>query len=484
MPAPRRPRAIPASIWDEAALTTALEGAGVKAGVHVQKIYKSVVVKWGRGEGERDRGGREHFAPGRRLNHPSLPTSHLLRDPHAHPADTPGLPVTAAALVRQHFVRRTSSLTAASSSSSGGTTKLLLRLADGLKVEAVIMQYDSSKALGRAESGGGGGIRRTLCVSSQAGCAMACTFCATGSMGHLGDLTAAEILEQLDWAAAVVAEKERRGAGVRGLPPIRNVVFMGMGEPLNNYEAVLTAARAMTDSKMFGLRAGGVTISTVGIIPRIRQLATDLPRVSLALSLHAPSQPLRARIVPSARAYPLDRLMAAVEAYQKATSRRVFVEYVLLAGVKDAPSQAAELAALLAGRDVVVNVIPWNPFPPDNGGGKEGGGKSTDAAPEPPELFSAPGTAAVGAFVDVLRAAGLPATVRQEKGQDVAAACGQLALASAGVKQGGGGCATTAARRPQPDMEDLVPPPPRRRRPAGWRQGSRPRYGGVRACVF
>ena len=243
-------------------------------------------------------------------------------------------------------------------------------------------------------------------------------------------------------------------------PPIRNVVFMGMGEPLNNYGAVLTAARAMTDSKRFGLRAGGVTISTVGIIPRIRSLATDLPRVSLALSLHAPTQPLRARIVPSARAYPLDRLMVAVAGYQKTTKRRVFVEYVLLAGVNDAPSHAAELAALLAGRDVVVNVIPWNPFPPDNGKEGGGGGVAPTDAPEPPELFAAPDTAAVGAFVDVLRAAGLPATVRQEKGQDVAAACGQLALASAGVKQRESGCATTTAARPQPDMEDLVPPPP------------------------
>lgn len=388
------------------------------------------------------------------------PPSHLLRDPHAHPADAPGLPLTAAAIVRDRFVRRTSALKTAVRSAGGGATKLLLRLHDGLEVEAVIMTYDSSKSNGRkGDDAGGGGIRRTLCFSSQAGCAMACTFCATGTMGHLGDLTAAEILEQMDWAAVVVADEERaaRAADAPARPnrsfPIKNVVAMGQGEPLNNYDALVTAVRAMTDSARFGLRSAAVTISTVGVVPRILALANDLPRVSFALSLHAPNQDLRARIVPSARAYPLPRLMAAVDKYQATTKRRVFVEYVLLAGVNDAPDHARELAALLQGRDVVVNIIPWNPFPPAD---------AKADGPAPPELFAAPAPAAVAAFFNVLREAGLPATVRQEKGQDVAAACGQLALASAGVKTEGG-CGPPAAAR---DMEDLVPPPPATPAPA------------------
>jgi adenine C2-methylase RlmN of 23S rRNA A2503 and tRNA A37 len=347
-------------------------------------------------------------------------------------------------------------------------------------VESVIMTYDSRKAAGRERATGGGeaaagGVRRTLCVSSQAGCAMACTFCATGAMGHLGDLTAAEIVEQLDWAGAVAADADAGAAAAAAragdLPPpsflasgrrspIRNVVFMGMGEPLNNYDAVVAAARAMTDGARFGLRAGGVTISTVGVVPRLASLAADLPRVSLALSLHAPNQAIRARIVPSARAWPLDRLLRAVGRYQAATSRRVFVEYVLLAGVNDAPAHAAELASLLAGRDVVVNVIPWNPVPPPPIKPVDDKHGASSPPPPPPELFAAPSPAALDAFVAVLRGRGVPVTVRQEKGQDVAAACGQLALASVGVATSGPKTSAPTSASPPPDVEDLVPAPP------------------------
>ena len=419
--------------------------------------------------------------PPRCLTPPSSPCSHLLRHPHAHPADTPGLPLAAAAAVRSGFTRRTSALAAARASADGGATKLLLRLHDGLEVESVIMTYDSRKAAGRERAAGGGeaaaagGVRRTLCVSSQAGCAMACTFCATGAMGHLGDLTAAEIVEQLDWAGAVAADADAGAAAAAARAgdappptvlasgrrtPIRNVVFMGMGEPLNNYDAVVAAARAMTDGARFGLRAGGVTISTVGVVPRLASLAADLPRVSLALSLHAPNQAIRARIVPSARAWPLDRLLRAVGRYQAATRRRVFVEYVLLAGVNDAPAHAAELASLLEGRDVVVNVIPWNPVPPPPITPVDDKHGASSPPPPPPELFAAPSPAALDAFVAVLRGRGVPVTVRQEKGQDVAAACGQLALASAGVQTSGPTTSAPPSASPPPDVEDLVPPPP------------------------
>lgn len=395
-------------------------------------------------------------------SHKPPPCSHLLADPHAAPEDAPGIPLAAAAVLKESFVRRTTTLVAARASPGGGATKLLLRLQDGLEVESVIMEYDTT-----ADGGARGGLRRTLCVSSQAGCAMGCTFCATGTMGELGSLYAAEILEQADWAAAAVADAEAAAAappaprppatpGRRPARPstfaIRNVVFMGMGEPLNNYEAVVAAVAGLTDSRRFGLRRSAVTVSTVGVVPRLRTMAADMPGVSLALSLHAPDQATRARIVPSARAYPLPRLMDAVARYQAASGRRVFVEYVLLAGVNDAVAQAEALGELLKGRDVVVNLIPWNPVPPPP---VAAAGSERDAPPsvEPPELFAAPGAAAVDAFAAAVRAAGLPATVRKELGQDVAAACGQLALtATRGVGKGG----RAAEAR---DIEDAAPAP-------------------------
>ena len=363
-------------------------------------------------------------------------------------------------MLRDSFVRRTTTLVAARASPGGGATKLLLRLQDGLEVESVIMEYDTT-----ADGGARGGLRRTLCVSSQAGCAMGCTFCATGTMGELGSLFACEILEQADWAAAAVADAARAATALTPATPpppsrrpsafaIRNVVFMGMGEPLNNYDAVVAAVRGLTDSRRFGLRRSAVTVSTVGVVPRLRTLAADMPGVSLALSLHAPDQETRLRIVPSAKAYPLPRLMDAVARYQASSGRRVFVEYVLLAGVNDAVAQADALAELLRGRDVVVNLIPWNPVPPApvKGGGERG--QDAASAVEPPELFAAPAAAAVDAFAAALRAAGLPATVRKELGHDVAAACGQLALTAKveGPGRGGG-----AAR----DIEDAVAAPPR-----------------------
>lgn len=237
-------------------------------------------------------------------------------------------------------------------------------------------------------------------------------------MGLLGDLTAGEIVEQLVHARA------------RGLAP-RNVVFMGMGEPLNNYAAVRAAVRLMTHPQAFALRRAAVTVSTVGVVPRIRELAADLPGVSLALSLHAPTQALRQSIVPSAKAYKLDKLLAAIADYQAATRQRVFVEYVLLGpGVNCLPEHARALGALLAGRDVLVNLIPWNPVL------------------SPGVAFASPPAGATAEFQRILREEhGLPATVRKEKGQDVAAACGQLALAAGGRCGGGAGGG---------DVEDLV----------------------------
>ena len=285
-----------------------------------------------------------------------------------------------------------------------------------------------------------------MCVSSEVGCAMACQFCATGTMGLLGDLTAGEIVEQLDWAAEVL-----RGGGQAGP---RNVVFMGMGEPLNNWPAVRAATCMMTGPARWALRRSAVTISTVGVIPRLADVARDLPGVSLALSLHAPTQEGRLKIVPSARAYPLPKLMAALDAYQGVTGQKVFVEYVLLAGVNDSAEDAAGLAALLgsperASAGLHLNLIPWNPVL------AAADADATPAdAPAAPMKYTAPDPGAVELFASAVRGAGVPVTVRAEKGQDIAGACGQLV-----VQKGGGGCAGGAAGGGG-DMEDLVPATP------------------------
>ena len=198
-------------------------------------------------------------------------------------------------------------------SSDGATIKLLIELQDGYQVESVIMRH-------RHHSAGGGNItttRATLCVSSQVGCKMGCKFCATGTLGELGNLTSGEILEQLVWANRI------------NDVPMRNVVFMGMGEPLNNYNSVVEAVRVMTSQRGFGLAASRVTVSTVGIAPRMEQLVTDLPHVSMALSLHAPTQEMRASIVPAARGWKMERLMGALDAHTRITGRAALVQYIL-----------------------------------------------------------------------------------------------------------------------------------------------------------
>ncbi|KAL6782347.1 hypothetical protein ACKKBG_A06445 [Auxenochlorella protothecoides x Auxenochlorella symbiontica] len=380
----------PQSVWDEPALRLAFDRAGVKA-LHLPPLYR-----------------------------------HLLRHPDASWSDVPDLPRAAVDLLTRDFAAHTTTLVHAQTSGGGDATKLLVRLQDGLQVEAVIMQYDTTSAPPAASDGAAppavtGSQRCTLCVSSEVGCAMACTFCATGTMGLSADLTAGEIVEQL-----VHARRQH---------PIRNVVFMGMGEPLNNYVAVRAAILTMVDPASFALRRSAVTLSTVGVAPRIRQLAADLPGVSLALSLHAPTQELRAAIVPSARAYPLDRLMAAVAEYQAASGQRVFVEYVLLGEANCRAEHAHALGALLSGRNVVVNLIPWNPIL------------------SPAMDFRGPAPGQAVEFAAVLREQyGLPTTIRQEKGQDVAGACGQLVLEQGGRAcgpggSGGGGCG---------DLEDLA----------------------------
>ena len=217
---------------------------------------------------------------------------HKAKYPSLEDFDFSDFPKLFISFMKENFQTRTSTVTLTQTSKDKSTTKLLIRLHDGHMVESVVMRHETG--------------RTTLCVSSQVGCQMGCTFCATGTMGIIGDLTGGEILEQLVHAMDVA--------------PVRNIVFMGMGEPLNNFQNVKAAVTAMVNTKQFGLGHGHVTVSTVGITPRIRQLSAELPYVNLALSLHAPNQELRSAIVPAARAYKIEGLIDALDNHMS-TSR-------------------------------------------------------------------------------------------------------------------------------------------------------------------
>jgi 23S rRNA (adenine2503-C2)-methyltransferase len=276
----------------------------------------------------------------------------------------------------------TESRSQGSRSANCQTVKWLWRLSDGSRIETVLMRYPR---------------RATVCVSSQAGCAMGCSFCATGQSGFDRHLTVGEIVEQV-----VVA---RRAAEPDHLS---NVVFMGMGEPLANYDRVWESVRRI--HRDIGLSARHLTISTVGIVPGIRRLAQeDLP-VNLAVSLHAANDGLRNSLVPLNKRYPLDVLMEACRQYQAAKGRRLSFEWALIAGVNDRPSDARELSELAGPLGAHVNLIPLNPTPgyPVRGTGPAG----------------------VRAFRDSLGRLGVNATVRQNRGTDIDAACGQLAARS------------------------------------------------------
>ena len=275
-------------------------------------------------------------------------------------------------------------------SSDGETRKALLRLPDGQLVESVLMRYPQ-------RSDGTGVERATVCVSTQVGCPVRCSFCATGLMGFARNLSSGEILEQalyfLRWSR-------------REPPLVRNVVFMGMGEPLLNYDATMAAVERLVHPEGAQLGVHRLTVSTSGWLPGIERLTRDPLAVRLAVSLHAPNDALRDALVPLNRRFPVAELLAACRAYQRHTGRRVTFEYTLLAGVNDTPVIARELAALVGGLDAHVNLIPMNPVA---------------------ELPYAPSSwEAVDAFHAVLRERGIICTVRREMGRDIQAACGQL----------------------------------------------------------
>lgn len=267
-------------------------------------------------------------------------------------------------------------------SSDGFTQKTLFSLPDGQQVEAVLMRYEK---------------RQTLCISTQAGCAMACPFCATGQMGFRRNLAAGEIVAQvLHFARRLVREGKS----------VTNIVFMGMGEPLANYAETWQAIRRLNDPARFDLGARHMTLSTVGLVPAIRRMSKEPEQVGLAVSLHAPNDALRDQIVPINHRYPLAMLMQAVRDYIHATRRRVTFEYALMDNLNDSDRHGDQLAELLQGILCHVNLIPLNPTP----------GSPWSGSPDE----------RVYAFRDRLEAAGIPTTVRLRRGIDIAAGCGQL----------------------------------------------------------
>jgi 23S rRNA (adenine2503-C2)-methyltransferase len=277
----------------------------------------------------------------------------------------------------------------------GATVKTLWRLFDDALVESVLMRYPG---------------RVTMCVSSQAGCGMACPFCATGQGGLQRNMSAAEIVEQVVAGARALARGEVAGGPGR----VSNVVFMGMGEPMANYQALMTAVRRITAPSPdgLGISARGVTVSTVGLVPRMRQLATEGLPVTLALSLHAPDDELRDELVPVNTRWKVHEAVQAAHEYAERTGRRVSVEYALIKDVNDQAWRADLLADVLTAYDdrgwVHVNLIPLNPTP---------GSRWTASRPEDEREF-----------VRRLEEAGVPTTVRDTRGREIDGACGQLAV--------------------------------------------------------
>jgi len=271
----------------------------------------------------------------------------------------------------------------------GATRKDLWRAHDGTLVESVTMRYAD---------------RTTVCVSSQAGCGMACPFCATGQAGLTRNLSTGEIVDQV-----VTAQRTEAAAGGR----VSNVVFMGMGEPLANYGRVVAAVRRLVEPSPAGLGMSqrNIVVSTVGLVPAIRRLTQEGLQVTLALSLHAPDDELRNTLVPVNTRWPVREVLEAALGYTRETGRRLSIEYALIRDVNDQPWRADLLAKRLAGKLVHVNLIPLNPTP----------GSQWDASPKPVEQE----------FLRRLRAAGVNATVRDTRGREIAGACGQLAALDA-----------------------------------------------------
>jgi 23S rRNA (adenine2503-C2)-methyltransferase len=313
------------------------------------------------------------------------------------------LPKPLRARLKEHYALGRMTVAADQRSNDGWTRKWLFRFPDGSEIETVLMEYD--------------GLRRTACVSSQAGCAMNCSFCATGQMGFLRNLRAGEIVEQVVWVARTLARASDADR-------LSNLVLMGMGEPFANYQNVMEAVGRVMEPEAgggFGLGARRITVSTVGLLPGIRKFAEEDTQVNLAVSLHAATDELRDRLVPINRRYPLRDLTRATRDYIKKTNRRVSYEWALIDGVNDTVEQAEALVELVHSTNpttaklVHVNMIPLNPT-----GGYRGRASQQEQR---------------HAFRDVLTRAGVPNTLRVRRGIDIAAGCGQLKAEVGGSDQ-------------------------------------------------
>lgn len=279
----------------------------------------------------------------------------------------------------------------------GATSKLLITLSGGAKVEAVLMRYPPDPRRGRGE-------RATICVSSQAGCAVGCPFCATGELGFTRNLTSGEIQDQVRLARQILKGEGRE---------LTNVVFMGMGEPLQNLEAVLAAIDAITDPVRGGIGQRRIVVSTSGVVPGIARLAKVRPQVTLAVSLHAARNALRDLLVPLNRKWPVEEVVAAAAAHARATGRRTTYEVTLIDGINDNAQDVTALMDLLRGSGAHVNLIPMNRV------------AHTPWQESP--------TARIEEIAEQLRASGLSVTVRRNRGREAGAACGQLAAERAGT---------------------------------------------------
>ncbi len=268
------------------------------------------------------------------------------------------------------------------------TIKILFALGDGKTVESALMHYPSSA----------GKERNTVCVSTQVGCPIGCPFCATGQQGFERNLTSGEIVDQVLYFARYLQDS--------GKEKITNIVFMGMGEPLANYTLLLQAIEGLNSAGMFGLSARNMVISTSGLVPQINRLAGEKLQVGLSISLHASDDDLRNKLVPVNRKYPLKELMAACRSYFDATGRRISFEYALFEGINDSQSHARSLAHLLHGFNCHVNLIPSN----------------NTSNPD----YRAPSQAVIQSFKQELERLGINATLRQSRGQEINAGCGQL----------------------------------------------------------
>ncbi len=300
----------------------------------------------------------------------------------ADPAEMHNLPLSLRGLLSEAGGIGRLRVAAQQISSDGKTEKRLFQLADGETIETVLMGYER---------------RNTLCISSQVGCAMGCLFCATGQMGFRRNLTAGEIIAQV-----ITFERELRHTGRR----LTNVVFMGMGEPLNNYGAVVEAVRRLTDPTGFGFGARRITVSTIGLPGQIRRLAAEGLQVGLAISLHGATDTDRRRLVPAARRWSLAEVLEAGQEYAQRTGRRITFEWALIQGENDSPEQAHALGSLISGMLCHVNLIPLNPTGAYPGKGSE--------------------RSRVKRFQEILVGYGVGTTIRLRRGVDIQAGCGQL----------------------------------------------------------